>query len=106
MKISRYRVLVDRLWPRGIKKEHLGIDEWPKEIAPSTKLRKSFDHQPEKWLKFYADYCEELFEEKSYTTLVKLAKKAKNHNLTLIFGAKDKQYNHAQILKDVLENDI
>lgn len=95
-----YRVLVDRLWPRGVKKEDLEMDEWNKEVAPSTDLRKWFDHKEERFEEFIKKYQEELKEKKE--ELDKLREIAKNRPITLLYGAKDPQINHAIVLKNVL----
>lgn len=96
-----YRVLVDRLWPRGIKKEDARIDEWLKDIAPSDSLRKWFGHQPEKWDAFYARYLDELFDTAALAHLMELMKK--NETLTLLYSAKDEQHNHAIVIRDFLQ---
>jgi uncharacterized protein YeaO (DUF488 family) len=96
-----YRVLVDRIWPRGVSKEEAKLDEWIKEIAPSTELRKWFDHKEERFDEFSKKYKEEL---KNQTELVeKLKKKAKEKRITLLYGAKDEKYNQAVVLKKFLE---
>lgn len=95
-----YRVLVDRLWPRGVSKEKAHLDEWEKEIAPSPELRKWFDHIPERFPAFAAKYRQELQE--SQTQLDALREKAKHVTLTLLYAAKDTHYNQAAVLRDVL----
>lgn len=96
-----YRILVDRLWPRGLSKEKAALDEWIKEIAPSTLLRKWFNHDPEKWEEFGKRYEEEL---KSNSTLVKYLKQLTHKKrVTLLYGAKDTAHNEAIILKHFLE---
>lgn len=95
-----YRVLVDRLWPRGIKKTDLAIDEWNKNIAPSTDLRKWFDHEEKHFAEFTTLYREELQEQES--ELERLREIAKTETITLLFGAKDPKINHAVVLRDVL----
>jgi uncharacterized protein YeaO (DUF488 family) len=96
-----YRVLVDRLWPRGIKKEDAQIDEWLKDIAPSDWLRKWFGHQPAKWDAFYARYLDELFDTEPLAHLRDLMKK--HSTLTLLYSAKDEQHNHAIVIRDFLQ---
>jgi uncharacterized protein YeaO (DUF488 family) len=87
------RVLVDRLWPRGVSKERLAIDEWMKDIAPSSELRRWFAHDPTKWLTFQRRYEREL---KAHTDLIdRLATSALEGRVTLIFGAKDASHNDA-----------
>lgn len=102
-----YRILVDRLWPRGIKKEDLSYSWWPKEIAPSDELRKSFDHEAEKFESFKKEYKKEL-EEKSIKSefLDKMKKQLKKHNVTLVYGAKDTEHNQAVVLKEWLEEKL
>lgn len=100
------RVLVDRVWPRGISKADAGVDYWAKEVAPSTKLRKWFGHDPDKFDKFKQLYKEELAQnEEQQEALEKLKEMATNERLVLLYGAKDKNYNHANVLKDVLEGE-
>jgi uncharacterized protein YeaO (DUF488 family) len=95
-----YRILVDRLWPRGIKKEEAHIDKWLKDVAPSTALRKWIHHEPEKWEQFVAAYHTEL---KTSTAIQELRDDASGHKtLTLLFAAKDTVHNHALILQQLL----
>lgn len=96
-----YRVLIDRLWPRGVSKEVAHFDEWLKELAPSTELRKWFDHKPERFEEFRKRYKKELQGHKD--ELDKLRIKAKSEKLTLLYAAKDTDMNNAVILKEVLE---
>ncbi|MFC3899903.1 DUF488 domain-containing protein [Aliicoccus persicus] len=96
------RILIDRVWPRGINKEELKHDEWYKDIAPSTELRKWFDHDEEKWTDFKKKYKKEL--ESHQDTLEDIRKDADGHNVTLLYAAKDEKHNHAIVLKEVLEN--
>lgn len=93
------RVLVDRLWPRGVSKAHAKLDAWEKDIAPSDALRKWFNHDPERWLEFKKRYKVELRSSKQQ--LATLAKSAKR--VTLVYGAKDSLHNHARVLKEILE---
>lgn len=97
-----YRVLVDRLWPRGISKERAALDEWNKEIAPTDELRKWFNHDPEKFLEFSRRYMKELDNNPA-------AAEAKNNwneqsAVTLLCGAKDTEHNQAIVLKKWLED--
>jgi uncharacterized protein YeaO (DUF488 family) len=95
------RVLVDRLWPRGLTKERAAVDLWLKDLAPSTELRKWFGHDPSKWKQFQARYRAELREKKDSIKL--LREKSKERTLTLLFGARDEEHNEALVLKKVLE---
>ncbi len=97
-----YRVLVDRLWPRGVSKHQVRIDEWAKDLAPSTDLRKWFDHDNRKWAAFKAKYRNEL-EEKA-DRLEELRKKARRRKVLLLYAAKDTEHNQAVVLKEVLED--
>jgi uncharacterized protein YeaO (DUF488 family) len=96
-----YRVLVDRIWPRGLRKEEVRIDEWMKDIAPSTELRKWFGHDPVKWEAFRRRYFVELSHR---ADLVKgLAEVARRGPLTLVYSAKDERHNNAVALREFLE---
>jgi uncharacterized protein YeaO (DUF488 family) len=93
------RILVDRLWPRGLTKEKANVDLWLKDIAPSTKLRKWFGHDPVKWEEFVKRYRDELKENKVQVSLLKeLMMKG---TVTLVYGAKDEQHNEALVLKEL-----
>lgn len=95
-----YRILVDRLWPRGVSKIIAHLDEWNKEVAPSTELRKWFDHKEERFDEFTKLYRDELAaKEKELNRLWAITKM---EPLTLLYGAKDPKINHAVILKNVL----
>ncbi len=98
-----YRVLVDRLWPRGIKKENAQIDLWLKDIAPSGPLRRWFAHDPAKWEEFTARYFRELEEREAL--LAQLREKAAHGRVTLLYGAKNAQFNNAVALKAFLSRD-
>ena len=98
-----FRVLVDRLWPRGIKKTNLHFNQWPKEIAPSPELRKYFGHEASKFSKFKKDYKKELINDAAITEIDYLAKVSLKRNLTLLYGAYDEKINHAVILKELIE---
>jgi uncharacterized protein YeaO (DUF488 family) len=102
MKEDGRRVLVDRLWPRGMKKEAAQIDLWMQDIAPSDALRKSFCHEVKKWPGFQAKYRAEL--EKKRDLLQELKKMEREHGtLTLLFGAKDEEHNQAVVLAKMLK---
>lgn len=97
-----YRVLIDRLWPRGLSKEKAAIDLWLKEIAPSEGLRTWFDHRPERFAEFSRKYMDELATNLiAVKTLEKLLDE--NKNLTLLYGAKNPVVNQAVVLKEFLE---
>ena len=95
------RVLVDRIWPRGMRKSEVRIDEWLREIAPSTGLRKSFKHDPDKWGQFKRKYAVELKEHRE--EVEKLARESRKRTVTLMFGAKDTAHNNALALKEYIE---
>lgn len=94
--------MVDRLWPRGLKKEALAFDVWLKDIAPSPSLRTWFNHDPDKWVEFADKYINELKDKSELITHI--LEKAQNSDLVLFYAAKDKQHNHARVLKAVLES--
>jgi len=98
---GHYRVLVDRLWPRGVKKEDLDIDVWLKELSPSSELRKWFDHDPERWEEFRKRYFKEL--SKVQDQVSKMLEDAGKRTVLLIYGAKDKEHNQAVALKEWIE---
>jgi uncharacterized protein YeaO (DUF488 family) len=97
-----FRVLVDRLWPRGFKKDQLEADLWLKEAAPSNELRKSFRHEPLKWEEFRKHYFSEL--DQKPETLEILFQKAKAGPVTLLYAAKDREHNQAIVLKEYLKS--
>ena len=94
------RILVDRLWPRGIKKEAACADMWLKEVAPSAELRKWFGHDPKRWLQFKAKYSEELeFKKEELSAIVRAASPGP---VTLLYGARDESHNQAVVLQEVI----
>lgn len=95
-----YRMLVDRLWPRGVSKVEAHLDEWNKEIAPSNELRKWFNHKPERLIEFSKLYEAELL--KNEVELKRIITIAKKNRVTLLFGAKDPKINQAFVLSNVL----
>lgn len=95
------RILIDRLWPRGIRKEDARIDEWMREIAPSTELRKWFSHDPAKWPEFKMRYKKEL--ENMSDLLERLKGESRKGTITLLFAAKDTEHVNAAVLKEVIE---
>lgn len=94
------RILVDRLWPRGLSKDRAGLDKWMKDIAPSDELRKWFGHRIERWEEFRKAYLEELKQHKDQ--LVELKSLARRGPVTLLFAAKDEEHNNAVVIKDQL----
>jgi uncharacterized protein YeaO (DUF488 family) len=94
------RVLVDRLWPRGLSKQKACIDQWLKELAPSTKLRKWFGHDPERWKEFRRRYTAELREHGE--ALDELRRAARTGRTTLVYAARDELHNEAVVLRDVV----
>jgi uncharacterized protein YeaO (DUF488 family) len=95
-----YRLLVDRLWPRGVKKADAHIDEWDKAIGPSTELRKWFNHEPPKYAEFKKRYAKELHAVPE--ELDRIRALARTQRVTLLFGAKDEEHNQAVVMKEVL----
>lgn len=98
------RVLVERLWPRGVKKETLKLDAWDKEVAPSTELRKWFSHDPEKWPEFQRRYRAELRQHAG--GLKPLLAAARHGRLTLIYSSHDGEHNNAVVLKQILDEQL
>jgi uncharacterized protein YeaO (DUF488 family) len=96
------RVLVDRLWPRGVRKEALKIDRWVRELAPSDELRSWFGHRPERWDEFQRRYRVELEQPARRTALDELTELARARPLTLLYSARDEERNQAVVLRDVL----
>lgn len=96
-----FRVLVDRVWPRGVRKEDLELDAWWKELAPSTALRKWFGHDPERWEGFKRRYFREL--EQGGEAVDALVERARRGRVTLLFGARDEEHNQAVALREYLE---
>jgi uncharacterized protein YeaO (DUF488 family) len=97
-----FRILVDRLWPRGISKQKARIDLWLKEIAPSDKLRKWFSHDPKKWIDFKSNYTKELENNPLLQRIKQLVKE--NKVLTLLYSAKDIEHNNAVVLYEILSH--
>lgn len=94
------RVLVDRLWPRGVSKADASIDEWLKDLAPSTELRKWFGHDPDRWEEFRRRYAKEIQGHPEF--LAHLRELARGGPLTLVYSARDEIHNDAVVLRDVL----
>lgn len=100
-KSDGYRILVDRLWPRGISKEKARIDLWLKEIGPSNELRNWFGHEVEKWEGFQKKYENELKSNPAFKTLQEIIKKERT--VTILYGAKDPEHNQAEVLLNLLK---
>lgn len=99
-----YRILVDRLWPRGIKKEQAALDQWAKSITPSSEIRKEFHHDPSGFSEFRQKYLFELESNpESETFHRQVLEKLHDGPVTLLYGAKDREVNHAVVLKEWLE---
>ena len=96
-----FRVLIDRLWARGLTKEKARVDLWLKDIAPSDALRKWYHHDPEKWVEFKRKYFSELKDKKESLDLIE--NKAKKGTVTLLFGSKEERFNNAQALKEYFQ---
>ena len=99
-----YRILVDRIWPRGVSKEAAAIDLWLKDVAPSTDLRKWFNHEPARYEAFKEKYLTELKQgrgKEAYQTLQVLIKE--HATVTLLYGAKDERFNQATVLREKLQ---
>lgn len=97
-----FRILVDRLWPRGIKKNEANIDLWLKDIAPSDSLRKWFNHDSNKWIEFQKRYAKELIDKQESIDII--LKEAKKKTVTLLFGTKEIEHNNAVALLNILLN--
>ena len=99
-----YRILVDRLWPRGLSRERAELDAWDRELAPSTELRQWFGHEPSRFPEFRRRFCEELGEHRS--ALAELRRRAREGTLTLVYAAKDTDHNDAVVLAEVLRRGL
>ena len=95
------RVLVDRVWPRGVRKADARLDAWRRELAPSKELRQWFGHDPERWEEFRRRYAEELSDREA--ELQELARTAREQGLTLVYSARDREHNNAEALRRLLE---
>lgn len=98
------RILVDRLWPRGVTKEAARLSRWVKEIGPTTELRQWFGHDPSRWEAFRQRYEQELRQPEKHAMLLDLARMSRRGVVTLVFAAKDETRNNAVVLKDLIEN--
>lgn len=98
-----YRILVDRLWPRGLTKEKLKIDEWMKDIAPSAELRRWYGHEVEKWPEFRKRYRAELAKPPAKDLMEKLAERARRGKVTLVIGARDAEHANGAVIAELLK---
>lgn len=101
-----HRILVDGIWPRGIAKDKAKVDEWARDIAPSKQLRQWFSHDPEKFDEFKEKYKQELEQNSGQAEALDQLKKTvrkQNKQVTLVFAAKEETYNHARVLKEILD---
>jgi uncharacterized protein YeaO (DUF488 family) len=99
-----YRVLIDRIWPRGITRKHAHLDEWARELAPSTELRLWFAHDPARFAEFRRRYTEELAAQK--TKLRELRRRAREGTVTLVYAARDTEHNDAIVLAEILRRGV
>jgi uncharacterized protein YeaO (DUF488 family) len=98
-----YRILIDRLWPRGVSREDACLDEWARELAPSAELRRWFGHEPARFAQFRRRYTEELAAQE--TKLRELRRRAREGTLTLVYGARDTEHNDAVVLAETLRRE-
>jgi uncharacterized protein YeaO (DUF488 family) len=99
-----FRILVDRLWPRGLSKDKVKVDLWQKDIGPSNSLRKWFGHDEEKWNEFKRRYFKEL--DKNIDSVNEILDKVNEESITLLYGSKEEKFNNAVALKEYLEEKI
>jgi uncharacterized protein YeaO (DUF488 family) len=99
-----YRVLIDRLWPRGVSRERARLDDWDKQLAPSAELRQWFGHEPTRFAEFRRHYIEELRSERPRLTA--LRRRARHGTLTLVYSAHDSEHNDAVVLAEVLRRGL
>lgn len=99
-----YRVLIDRLWPRGVSKQRAELDAWEKELGPSTELRKWFGHEPRRFAEFRRRYIDELRDQRA--VLSSLRRRARDGRLTLVHSARDTEHNDAVVLAEVLRRGL
>lgn len=97
-----YRVLIDRIWPRGVSKEEANLDEWARELAPSSELRRWFGHDPARFAEFRRRYLDEL--QAQQEKLRELRRQARGQTLTLVYGARDTEHNDAVVLAELLRH--
>ncbi len=99
-----FRILVDRLWPRGLNKERANVDLWLKDIAPSEELRKWFSHDPAKWDEFKQRYFQELDRKKELVSII--IQKVREGKVTLLYAAKEEKFNNGMALKEYIEAEM
>ena len=99
-----YRVLIDRLWPRGVSRERAAIDEWDRALPPSTQLRRWFNHDPSRFDEFRRRYIEELREQRP--RIARLRRRAREGTLTLVYSARDTEHNDAVVLAEILRRGL
>jgi uncharacterized protein YeaO (DUF488 family) len=99
-----YRVLIDRLWPRGVSRERANLDAWEKELAPSTRLREWFGHEPGRFDEFRRRYIDELRSQRP--ALTALRRRARNGTVTLVYAASDEEHNDAVVVAEVLRRGL
>lgn len=97
-----YRILTERLWPRGVSKERAALDQWMKSIAPSHELRKWFSHDPDKWEEFKQRYRKELFGSDAVNEMLEIINE--HETVTMIYASKDEKYNSTVLLREFLED--
>jgi uncharacterized protein YeaO (DUF488 family) len=97
-----YRVLIDRIWPRGVRKDEAQVDQWSRELAVSTALRRWFGHDPTKWEEFRKRYRAELLVPEHRAALDELAQQAQQGPVTIVYGARDEMHNNAVVLAELL----
>jgi len=97
------RILVDRVWPRGISKQRARVIQWRKDLAPTTSLRKWFGHDPARWIEFRERYRAELAQTEMKDELKKLARLSRQRNITLVYSAADEEHNQAAVLMELLK---
>ncbi len=98
------RILVDRLWPRGLRAEDAAVDEWRKDLSPSEELRKWFEHEAEKWDEFRRQYKAELSAPEKHKVLERIAAEASLANVTIVYGARETRYNNARVIEEIVNH--
>ena len=100
------RILIDRLWPRGISKTEAHIDDWLKDLAPSAELRRWFGHDPRKWGEFKKKYVKELSSPDKAKLIEDIIQRAKHETITLVYSARDTEHNDARVLEELIRQNI